>query len=780
MARPTIHITPEAKLTAAREKRRRYYANHRELILKRRRELRSPKRDMKESQELLKALSKVLHGSASDEDSESESNNENSESEPDTDINLSDLTQCLFALKVIKDEMLMVTDDPCAFVQGVFTKYVKTLDDSIKGDVSILEKPMAIIEGLLNRIIPIQDQILYFCGITSDEWIMSSGSDAVVLQNLISVKNPCYDKKQTNRVRTEWVTAEQKEYLQGLYNDFLKAQAQGTVSAFWPGVYLTWFEKWPEINSMLPDMSMHAEEQKKLLGEAVDKRRQQIRTWFNYRSQRFATDVRDQLQEALASGSVITKGDRLSTMKKLTREAYEAVNPEVKALCLAKVQEERETKASELLKAKSRARERTNSELATTRTIGSQLPNRALEECTGPIAHFLQAIHEMTGFHWTILGAGPDPRYNGEINAMSYHTGINEYGQNWRQATPDFDDKYIKPYVAFISSLFQHVRKMRAIDYVPITPSSTLGTDTNLVAGESQSSNTGQNLPSNSVLMSSPSHLPPIAHAPISAVENMHQPPADTWYPTQHPDGLISFNNGYDFGTLGDFGMSDFENPSTTGIMNTSVPSSNLPACLDSPSISPISAWKRDMLYTSPPRFRPRLLAENFASLTSLSDIIRRSSPAPFIPPPMFSFPPLPVPPPVPGSSASAPVSSPTPFGNLSSHTVAGNNTVDASANGSGIDTSAGTLLPPPNPYIGQNPKHPRPAESQNERPKKKPLSQMPKDYASLSLEGLSRNYARLKDLVKFPARDPDRDLARLKLGRSWEGGQDGYKGVDL
>lgn len=56
----------------------------------------------------------------------------------------------------------------------------------------------------------------------------------------------------------------------------------------------------------------------------------------------------------------------------------------------------------------------------------------------------------------------------------------------------------------------------------------------------------------------------------------------------------------------------------------------------------------------------------------------------------MFSFPPLPVPPPVPGSSASAPVSSPTPFKNLFGHTVAGNNTVDASANGSGIDTSVG------------------------------------------------------------------------------------------
>lgn len=76
----------------------------------------------------------------------------------------------------------------------------------------------------------------------------------------------------------------------------------------------------------------------------------------------FATDVRDQLDEAIASGSVVTKAERLNTLKKLTKEAYENAHPEVKALCLAKVQEEHMTKASELLNP--RTRERTNAELA--------------------------------------------------------------------------------------------------------------------------------------------------------------------------------------------------------------------------------------------------------------------------------------------------------------------------------------------------------------------------------------------------------------------------------
>ncbi|KAG1837145.1 hypothetical protein C8R48DRAFT_680377 [Suillus tomentosus] len=302
----------------------------------------------------------------------------------------------------------------------------------------------------------------------------------------------------------------------------------------------------------------------------------------------------------------------------------------------------------------------------------------------------------MTGFHWTILGAGPDPRCNGDINVMSYHTGINEQKQNWQQATPNFDEKHIKPYVAFISSLFhkssfsslivrfvdlrntaEHIRKTRALDYVLPTPSSTPGTEANPVAGESQSSDASQNLPSTSALTRSPHLLPHVPHAPIPVDGNVHRPPADVWYPAQHPQGLISFDNGYDLGGSGDFGMldfhnpseasvmnasgqfgmSDFHNPSEIGIINTSMPSSSLSACLDSPSISPISTWtQRDVHYTSPPRLRPRLFPANFTSSTPTSGTIGGPSPAPFIAPPTFNFPSLPAPLPMPGSSTPAPI----------------------------------------------------------------------------------------------------------------------------
>lgn len=63
--------------------------------------------------------------------------------------------------------------------------------------------------------------------------------------------------------------------MQGLYNDFLKAQLQATLAAFWIEVYHAWFEKSPEISVLYPSVPNDEtlmEEQNKLLGIAVSKR----------------------------------------------------------------------------------------------------------------------------------------------------------------------------------------------------------------------------------------------------------------------------------------------------------------------------------------------------------------------------------------------------------------------------------------------------------------------------------------------------------------------------
>lgn len=81
------------------------------------------------------------------------------------------LPECLLAIKNIKDEMLALVPEPCAFTEGVLLQYVKSLPDdgNGKGDTSIVDTPKLKVEALLRRAIPAQDQITNFCGVSAAE-----------------------------------------------------------------------------------------------------------------------------------------------------------------------------------------------------------------------------------------------------------------------------------------------------------------------------------------------------------------------------------------------------------------------------------------------------------------------------------------------------------------------------------------------------------------------------------------------------------------------------------
>ncbi|KAG2091661.1 uncharacterized protein F5147DRAFT_657888 [Suillus discolor] len=168
MARPTIHNTAQERIEA-REKNKHYYAKHRDAILQRRRMHGVQKRDKEEEaimKEILRAVAK-LHG-CDDDESESDTDNSN-----DDDI-LSDLPACLHAIKIAKDDMLvLIGADPCEFAKDKLAEYVKSIPDncSAKGDISIIANSISEIESILKRVTAVQDEILNFCGLSPDsEW----------------------------------------------------------------------------------------------------------------------------------------------------------------------------------------------------------------------------------------------------------------------------------------------------------------------------------------------------------------------------------------------------------------------------------------------------------------------------------------------------------------------------------------------------------------------------------------------------------------------------------
>ncbi|KAG1852765.1 hypothetical protein DFJ58DRAFT_884448 [Suillus subalutaceus] len=361
----------------------------------------------------------------------------------------------------------------------------------------------------------------------------------------------------------EWTTPDQKAFLESKYNNFLKAQVGASVTQFWGPVFSEWFRWFPEELAIFGEApEVLSEEQKEAKGTAIDLRQKKIKNWFNYCSQksgrsavnamgktirqmltnkakgtrihteaevfskmRYADDVQAQVKESIASGS-LTKSEKLGAVKLMTRTAYEDVSEDVKALCRAKVQAEQDAKASEVLKKTDGAP--TNAQYA-----------RALTECMGPISQFMQVIKDMTGWEWSLIGAGPDPRLDGNINAMSYHSGVNATGLNWKQATPHFNETHLKAYVDFISTVFPpHIRKTRALDYDALATSSMPS-----APSASQSLDSGCSQPDALTTTPPATQSPPLVlSAPPASTEryNLHDPSVSFF-----PNAGLQSSNGY-------------------------------------------------------------------------------------------------------------------------------------------------------------------------------------------------------------------------------------------
>ncbi|KAG2112110.1 hypothetical protein DEU56DRAFT_919893 [Suillus clintonianus] len=293
-------------------------------------------------------------------------------------------------------------------------------------------------------------------------------------------------------VGSQWTSSEQKDYLESQFSEFLKHQLQGTLLNFWSTVSVEFLTRWPEINVLYPDHSELSEAENVVLGKAVDARKKQIKNWFNYRSRKggrsqlnaltksitkmisnkakgtrvhteveifskmnYDTAVRSQIKEKIESGLLVTKNDKLLAVRESTKAAYEAAPPEIRTLCKEKAAEERETRASVML-----------SDAAIGPPTNAQYA-KALEECIGPISQFFDAMRQLTGWEWTVIGGGPDPRLGGMLNVSSYHTGVNQSGLTWKQATSNFTDKHLNPYLSYLGTVFtEDDRKKRALDYV--------------------------------------------------------------------------------------------------------------------------------------------------------------------------------------------------------------------------------------------------------------------------------------------------------------------------
>ncbi|KAG1733561.1 hypothetical protein EDB19DRAFT_1830941 [Suillus lakei] len=223
-------------------------------------------------------------------------------------------------------------------------------------------------------------------------------------------------------VGSQWTNREQKAYLELQFSEFLKQQLQGTLTGFWDTVSLEFLKRWPEINVQYPDQSKHpnlTEGEKELLGEAVSRRKQMLGNRAKgtrvhteveiFSKMSYDSAIRGQIQEKIDSGLLVTRNEKLLAVRETTKAAYEAAPSKIKSLCKAKAAEEQNSKASVVLPGAQATEQPTNAQYA-----------KALEECIGPISQFLDAVRQLTGWEWTVIGGGPDPHLGGMLNVAWY------------------------------------------------------------------------------------------------------------------------------------------------------------------------------------------------------------------------------------------------------------------------------------------------------------------------------------------------------------------------
>ncbi|KAI5999682.1 hypothetical protein EDD15DRAFT_2363000 [Pisolithus albus] len=147
MVRPHIHQTKEARLEAARESHRRYYARHRERI--------NAKCHVGPRPATADAGSSV----------------------DDNDLILT-LSNGLAVVKEAKDELLAYALAPRAFVEQILEKYIDSMPNdsdnefsakASEGDQSIIETAIATVEKIHSKVVRGQVAVYEMCGVCP-EW----------------------------------------------------------------------------------------------------------------------------------------------------------------------------------------------------------------------------------------------------------------------------------------------------------------------------------------------------------------------------------------------------------------------------------------------------------------------------------------------------------------------------------------------------------------------------------------------------------------------------------
>ncbi|KAJ8462779.1 hypothetical protein ONZ45_g17813 [Pleurotus djamor] len=267
------------------------------------------------------------------------------------------------------------------------------------------------------------------------------------------------------------VSAAQKSFLEAWVDAYLEGKKGGRLDKVWVPLFHDWFQKWPVVeNANIADKA----ERSRLHGEIIERWKTYIKRWFQnhaiprarglpiydlvekylklhaargkrapqllqfYCKKKFATRILPIVKAKIAAlPSKPTSGERLKIVREVTASCFEGEGDE-----------EKQAIQDEFDKAKA-ALEQPSGDTLTPASYAE-----AIKDLPSHFEAFAQLLGVITGWKFTLLAGGPDPRNGGRINTIAVHYGENHAGATWGVAMPNFKESIAAPFSAFLNSVY--------------------------------------------------------------------------------------------------------------------------------------------------------------------------------------------------------------------------------------------------------------------------------------------------------------------------------------
>ncbi|KAG2035437.1 hypothetical protein BDR03DRAFT_983721 [Suillus americanus] len=294
----------------------------------------------------------------------------------------------------------------------------------------------------------------------------------------------------------KWATVKEETFFQAHSARYQVCQAKRNYTGFWEPVFEEWFGKFPEWLRVYKDIPLDVElmdEQKTVVGKAIENCRQQIMNKFkndmgsskvnchnkNCNNRMMTADVTTMMSntrpvrgpqvtevfsklffnnmikptldlafetakakaeaKAAAEKTEVKIPSKLSVIRKQTTLLYNSASNDVKQQVAEFIEEAKQKKKKELQEVKGAG------------VVDHQV---YIDRLPGALTEFFNELQRLTGYVFTVLMGGPTPAMGGQIDVQSFHVGATEVGNQFDQAYPGFNSGIMQPWGEFIKRMF--------------------------------------------------------------------------------------------------------------------------------------------------------------------------------------------------------------------------------------------------------------------------------------------------------------------------------------